>query len=160
MSEQQDKRRGPQGVQGVQGVEGIEGQGTQGIQGIQGERGIAGRGTIPPKILLAFGIVIAVAFAILIVFALQVRQTRQIARENQDLIEQVVEAREKIVSGFKRSDQALCRSANEQGDILADLLRGVQDPGENGERRRLFEAALVRLAPRDCSKLPNQKRNP
>ena len=86
MSEQ-DKRRGPQGVQGVQGVEGIEGQGTQGIQGKQGERGIAGRGTIPPKILLAFGIVIVVAFAILIVFALQVRQTRQLSRENQRVIE-------------------------------------------------------------------------
>ena len=86
MSEQ-DKRRGPQGVQGVQGVEGIEGQGTQGIQGIQGERGIAGRGTIPPKILLAFVIVIAVAFAILIVFALQVRQTRQVSRENGRVIE-------------------------------------------------------------------------
>ena len=86
MSEQ-DKRRGPQGVQGVQGVEGIEGQGTQGIQGKQGERGIAGRGTIPPKILIAFGIVVAVAFAILIVFALQVRQTRQLSRENQRVIE-------------------------------------------------------------------------
>ena len=86
MSEQ-DKRRGPQGVQGVQGVEGIEGQGTQGIQGKQGERGIAGRGTMPPKILLAFGIIVAVAFAILIVFALQVRQTRQLSRENQRVIE-------------------------------------------------------------------------
>ncbi len=88
MSEQ-DKRRGPQGVQGVQGVEGIEGQGTQGIQGKQGERGIAGKAGrgIPPKILLAFGIVVAVAFAILVVFALQVRQTRQVARDNRSLIE-------------------------------------------------------------------------
>ncbi len=74
-------------MQGVQGVEGIEGQGTQGIQGKQGERGIAGRGTIPPKILIAFGIVVAVAFAILIVFALQVRQTRQLSQENQRVIE-------------------------------------------------------------------------
>lgn len=86
MSEQ-DKRRGPQGVQGVQGVEGIEGQGTQGIQGKQGEPGIAGRGTIPPKILLAFGIIVAVAFAILIVFALQVRETRRLSEENRRVVE-------------------------------------------------------------------------
>lgn len=88
MSEQ-DKRRGPQGVQGVQGVEGIEGQGTQGIQGKQGERGIAGKAGrgIPPKILLAFGIVVAVAFAILVVFALQVRQTRHLTGENRRIIE-------------------------------------------------------------------------
>ena len=90
MSEQ-DKRRGPQGVQGVQGVEGIEGQGTQGIQGKTGERGIPGargRGVLPPGILLAFGIVVLIAFIILGVFGLQVRQTRETSQENRALIEQ------------------------------------------------------------------------
>jgi len=88
MSEQ-DKRRGPQGVQGVQGVEGIEGQGTQGIPGVQGERGTTGprgRGALPRNVTISFGVVVAVAFIILAVFALQVRQTRQIARDNRDLI--------------------------------------------------------------------------
>ncbi len=98
MSEQ-DKRRGPQGVQGVQGVEGIEGQGTQGIQGKQGERGTAGRGTIPPKILLAFGIVVLVAFIILGVFALQVRQTRQLSEENR-----------RVVEGNRRVIESLCNT--------------------------------------------------
>ncbi len=90
MSEQHDKRRGPQGVQGVQGVEGIEGQGTQGIQGEQGERGITGprgRGVLSRNVTLSFGIVVAIAFIILVIFALQVRQTRQVARDNRDLIE-------------------------------------------------------------------------
>lgn len=161
MSEQ-DKRRGPQGVQGVQGVEGIEGQGIQGIQGEQGERGITGargRGVLSRNVTLSFGIVVLVAFIILAVFALQVSKTRQIGRENRDLIEQVVEAREKIVRGFERADRALCLSANEQGDILADLIRGVEKGATDisEESRRQFQLALVRLAPRDCSKLPNQR---
>ncbi len=89
MSEQ-DKRRGPQGVQGVQGVEGIEGQGTQGIQGEQGERGVTGprgRGVLSRNVTLSFGIVVLIAFIILVIFALQVRQTRQVARDNRNLIE-------------------------------------------------------------------------
>ena len=89
MSEQ-DKRRGPQGVQGVQGVEGIEGQGTQGIQGEQGERGITGprgRGVLSRNVTLSFGIVVLIAFIILVIFALQVRQTRQLGRENRRVIE-------------------------------------------------------------------------
>ncbi len=97
-----DKRRGPQGVQGVQGVEGIEGQGTQGIQGKQGERGVAGargRGVIPPAILLAFGIVVLVAFIILGVFALQVRQTRQLSEENR-----------RVVEGNRRVIESLCNT--------------------------------------------------
>ncbi len=90
MSEQQDKRRGPQGVQGVQGVEGIEGQGTQGIPGIQGERGIAGprgRGVLSRNVTLSFGIVVLVAFIVLAIFALQVRQTRHLAEENRRSVE-------------------------------------------------------------------------
>ncbi len=89
MSEQ-DKRRGPQGVQGVQGVEGIEGQGTQGIQGEQGERGITGprgRGVLSRNVTLSFGIVVLIAFIILVIFALQVRQTRQLTGENRRVIE-------------------------------------------------------------------------
>ncbi len=83
----EDKRRGPQGVQGVQGVEGIEGQGTQGIQGEPGERGPRGRGVLSRDITLSFGIVVVVAFIILGVFALQMRQTRQLGRENRTVIE-------------------------------------------------------------------------
>ncbi len=89
MSEQ-DKRRGPQGVQGVQGVEGIEGQGTQGIQGEQGERGTTGprgRGVLSRNVTLSFGIIVLIAFVILVIFALQVRQTRQLTRENRRVIE-------------------------------------------------------------------------
>jgi len=85
-----DKRRGPQGVQGVQGVEGIEGQGIQGVQGEPGERGITGprgRGVLSRNVTLSFGLVVLVAFVVLGVFALQVRQTRQASRENRRVIE-------------------------------------------------------------------------
>ncbi len=163
MSEQ-DKRRGPQGVQGVQGVEGIEGQGIQGVPGKQGEPGIAGprgRGVLGRNVTLSFGLVIMVAFIIIAIFTFQLRSTRQVARENRDLIAQGAEIRGELVRGLKRTDLALCRSTNESRDVLADIIRGIlSSTGGTGPGDDSRKAALVRLKLKDCSKLPGQKRNP
>ncbi|MBA2741914.1 MAG: hypothetical protein H0U46_07875 [Actinobacteria bacterium] len=111
---------------------------------------------------LATFVALPIAFVALMPALVGLYLNNRRADENRELIEQVVDARADIVTGFKRADLALCRSANEQGDILADLIRGVEKEATDisEESRRQFQLALVRLAPRDCSKLPNQKRNP